>query len=315
MSSGRTHRACKLAIPAVCAALFVLGAAAVHATAAQNTQNPIASSSTSSDQSSRQPKQNIPRGKKLFLKDGSFLLVREYEVQGDRVRYYNTENSAWEVMPANLIDWDTTKKEEAEEASHDAALLAKVHTQEAGRIVQPLDIDASLEVAPGLFLPAGHRLFVYDGKLVYPLPQAATDSKVSKGRLLEQVLVPVPIVPSRQTVSIHGAHSEMRLQNRQPEFYFRPKDTREPVIELVRAKVRGDGRVIENVDTLFGEHHEVRDELEMQKWVVAGGVYRFTLSKPLAPGEYALAQVLEDEGMSLYVWDFGIDDSSPQDKR
>ncbi len=315
MSSGRAHRADKIAVLAVCAALWALGGASVYAAAAQNAQSPAPGSSTSSVQSSQQAEQAIPRGKKLFLKDGSFLLVREYEVQGDRVRYYNTESSAWEVMPVSLVDWDATKKEEGEEASHDAALLAKVHSQEEGRIVQPLDVDASLEVAPGLFLPAGHRLFVYDGKSVYPLPQAETDSKVSKGRLLEQVLVPVPIVPSRQTVSIHGAHSELRLQNRQPEFYFRPKDTREPVIELVRAKVRGDGRVIENVDTLFGEHHEVRDELEMQKWVVAGGVYRFTLSKPLAPGEYALAEVLEDEGMSLYVWDFGIDESAAANKK
>jgi hypothetical protein len=291
---------------AVSSVLFI---AALHSTAAQNSQSSTARSPASSSQSS-DASSHVPHGKKLFLKDGNFLMVREYEVEGDRVRYYNTESSAWEVMPANLIDWEATKKAEADEKSRDATLLSKVHSQEEGRIVQPLDIDASLEVAPGVFLPPGHRLFVYDGKSVYPLPQAETDSKVSKGRLLEQVLIPVPIVPSRQNVSINGAHSELRLQIRQPEFYFRPKDTHEPVIALIRAKVHGDGRLIENVDTLFGEHHEVRDELEMQKWLVAGGVYRFTVSKPLQPGEYAIAQQLEDQGMSLYVWDFGIDDSA-----
>ncbi|MGH9648677.1 MAG: hypothetical protein ACRD4E_17890, partial [Bryobacteraceae bacterium] len=31
------------------------------------------------------------RGQKLVLKDGSFQLVREYAVQGDRVRYYSLD--------------------------------------------------------------------------------------------------------------------------------------------------------------------------------------------------------------------------------
>ena len=245
-----------------------------------------------------------------MLKDGSFLLVREYQLQGDRVRYYNLESSSWEMMPANLVDWDATKKVEADQIQQDAATLARVHAQEAGRIVQPLDIDASLEVAPGVFLPPGHRLFVFDGKAVFPLPQAETDTSVSKGRLLEQVLVPIPIVPSRRTVSIRGAHAKFRLQNQRPEFYIRTANSHEPELDLVRAKVHGDGRQIENIDTLFGEHREVRNELAMQEWEVAAGVYRFTLSQPLAAGEYALAEILPDEGMSLYVWDFGVDEGA-----
>ena len=32
---------------------------------------------------------------KLYLKDGSFHLVREYKVQGDRVNYYSVERSDW----------------------------------------------------------------------------------------------------------------------------------------------------------------------------------------------------------------------------
>ncbi len=66
------------------------------------------------------PKQELPRGKKLMLKDGSFQLVREYQIEGDRVRYYSVDSSQWEEMPADLVDWDKTKKVAEEEAGRDA---------------------------------------------------------------------------------------------------------------------------------------------------------------------------------------------------
>src|SRR5579872_2383145 len=63
----------------------------------------------------------LPRGKKLMLKDGSYQLIREYQIEGDRVRYYSLDSSQWEEMPADLVDWDKTKKAEADEAKQDAA--------------------------------------------------------------------------------------------------------------------------------------------------------------------------------------------------
>jgi len=274
---------------------------------AQQTGNAPAAAAGNGQSSERSPASAIPRGKKLVLKDGSFQLVGEYQIEGDRVRYYSLDSGSWEFVPANLVDWDATKKLEAEETQRDAAIVAKVRKQEAERAMAPLDIDASLEVAPGVFLPPGVNLFVFDGTSAVPLPQAETSSKISKQRLLEQVMVPIPIIPSRQDVSVQGARSKFRLHNRQPEFYLRTADSREPNLALVRVKPHGDSRLIEHVDALFGEKQEIRDALPMQKWPVAQGVYRFTLSQALSPGEYALAQTLDEEGMSLYVWDFGVD--------
>ena len=51
---------------------------------------------------------------KLFLKDGDFQLVREYQVDGDRVRYYSVERSDWEEMPVSLIDLKRTEAEAGE---------------------------------------------------------------------------------------------------------------------------------------------------------------------------------------------------------
>jgi hypothetical protein len=244
-----------------------------------------------------------------MLKDGSFQLVREYAVQGDRVRYYSLDRSQWEEIPSDLVDWDATGKAAAQEQQHDAAIVARVHNQEAARLATPLDIDASLEVAPRIFLPPGAGLFAFDGKAVLPVPQAETNSKLSKGHFLEQVMVPVPIIPTRHNVSINGLHAKLRLQTDQPEFYMRTADARTPNIELIRAKAHGENRQIENVDELFGQQRAAGDTISMQRWEIAQGVYRFTLSKPLAPGEYALAETVGDEGMSLYVWDFGVEAS------
>jgi len=281
---------------------------------AQEAANPAAASPSKNRHDNSPATPALPRGKKLMLKDGTFQLVREYKVEGDRVRYYSLDSSSWETIPADLVDWDATKKVETDEANRDKALNGKVHAQEAARVVAPLDIDASLEVAPGVFLPPGNNMFEFDGKAVFPLPQAETDSKLSKGRLFEQVMVPVPIVPSRQNVSIQGARARFRIATAQPEFYFRTADAREPRIELVRARSHRDSRLIEHLDELFGERHELRDSLPIQKWQVAQGVYRFTIGQPLPPGEYAVAEIVEEEGMSLFVWDFGVDAPSPQAK-
>jgi hypothetical protein len=78
-------------------------------------------------------------------------------------------------------------------------------------------------------------------------------------------------------------------------------------VELVRTKVGRNTRVLESINTLFGQAvSENINVISMQRWEVAPNVYRFTLSQPLPPGEYVLAEVLE-EGLNLYVWDFGLD--------
>ena len=250
----------------------------------------------------------LPRGKKLFLKDGSFQLVREYEIAGDRVRYYSLDSSQWEEIPADLVDWDATKKTETDESRRDAAAIAKVGAQEKARNTElKLDVDASLEVAPGIFLPPGDGLFAYDGKTILPLTQAPTGSNLDKKQVLKQVLVPVPIVPTRHNVSIAGPRARLRLKNGQSEFYMRTADARDPEMELVRTHVHGDTRQIENLDQIYGQSHISRDSISMQKWPVAPGVTRYTLAEPLASGEYVFMEIVQKEESSLYVWDFGID--------
>jgi hypothetical protein len=249
----------------------------------------------------------LPKGKKLILNDGTFLLVREYQTQGDRLRYYSVERSQWEGIPVSFVNWEATKKAEAEEAARDQALVEKIQAREAVEHAQPVEIDASIEAAPGVFLPPGEGVYVLDGKAMLPLEQAEAGMKRSKGRLLEQVLIPIPVVPSRQNVTLKGAHAKFRINNRQVEFFMRTADAQEPKMDLIRASVHGDSRLIENLDTYFTARSEKRKSVPLQTWQVAKRVYRFTLGQPLEPGEYALAEIVEGEGLNLLVWDFGVD--------
>lgn len=272
---------------------------------AQTTENSSSTSSRHAASERTNAASKFPHGMKLILKDGSFQLVREYHVEGDRVRYYSLERSDWEVIPADLVDWKATKKVAEEDTQKDTALLSKAQRQDKERNPQTLDIDASLEVAPGIFLPPGDHLFVFDGKAVLPLPQVQTTSKISKIRVLERAMV--PIVPNRHSISIPGAHAKLRIRSTQPEFYLRTDQAGVPDIELIRSKVYRRSRHVENIDESFGEQQAKGDILPLQRWTVAPGVYRFTLGQRLSPGEYVLAQMIPEQGIASYVWDFGVD--------
>jgi hypothetical protein len=268
--------------------------------------------------------EGVPRGKKLMLKDGSFQLVRNYENKGERVRYFSVERGAWEEIPTSMVDWDATKKAEAADERTSSALLEKVHIQEAAaRAETPVDVDASLTVAPGVFLPGGEGMFALEGKSIKRIEQAGAGLKTDKKTVLAQVLSPIPIVPSKRNVEIPGAKATVRLTSQVPEFYLRepaPDPDHDsmvlrtgrqgesgPEVALVRAKVKGNKRILESIKSMFGQEiSQDRDEIVIQRWEVAQDIYRFTLSAPLPPGEYALAEILQD-GLNLYVWDFGVD--------
>ena len=285
-----------------------------------------APSSQNRDQASQKDtdKYALPRGRKLMLKNGTFQMVRSYERNGDRVRYYSVERSQWEEIPAALVDWDATAKAEASEKSENEAFAKKVHTQEeAQRMDTVMDVDASLQVAPGVFLPPGEGMFVIDGKHVSPLEQAGAEIRNDKKNILKQVLVPIPVVPGKRNIDIPGPRAKLRVSSTNVEFYLReapPDPDRDsaivkssrpgesgPEVELVRATVKGGKRQLETIKTYFGEQvDEQRKTMSLQRWEVAPTVYRFTLGEPLSPGEYALAEILPD-GMNLFVWDFGVD--------
>ncbi len=285
------------------------------------------SASSKQDSGDNSAATRLTRGKKLVLKDGNFQLVREYERKGERVRYFSLERGAWEEIPAAIVDWDATAKAQANSDKASEALLGKIHAQEeATKIETVLDVDASLQVAPGVFLPPGEGMFAIEGKSVTPIAQVGSQVKTDKKTFLKQVLSPIPIIPGKRNVEIPGAKAKTRISSTGPEFYLReaPPDPDRtssvyrssrpgesgPEVELVRAIVKGNKRQLESIRSMFGQDMATeRKSIAIQRWEVAATVYRFTLGEPLPPGEYALAEILPD-GMNLFVWDFGVDSPS-----
>jgi hypothetical protein len=255
----------------------------------------------------RSAPRGLARGRKLVLKDGSFQLARDVERKGDRVRYYSVERSAWEEIPAALVDWEATERAAEEEARQQQEARERIRELRAEELAVTINVDASIELAPGVFLPEGDGVFVFEGGVVRAMEQTLAETRTDKGRVLTQIFIPVPVA-GRHRIEVPGTRAGFRVRSATVEFYMRTADRREPEVEIVRAEVRRNARRIEHVSTPpAGESWSERNTIPMQRWEIARGVYRFTPSQALEPGEYALVELVPGQGTNLYVWDFGVD--------
>src|SRR5664279_1185803 len=105
------------------------------------------------------------RTMRLILKDGSFQSVSQYEIQGDRVHYLSAERYEWEDIPSSLIDWEATKKYEADLSSGKMAKrIAETPEEKEEREKEEAN---SPEISPGMRLPGSGGVFLleqFDGK-------------------------------------------------------------------------------------------------------------------------------------------------------
>jgi len=257
----------------------------------------------------------LPKGKKLVLADGTFQIVREYSVQGDRVRYWSVERSAWEEIPTSLVNWDATHQAEAEQSKQDAELKAKLHATAMADIAKEIDVDRSLEIKPGVFLPDAIGFYSLEDKQIYEMKQSLAVTKISKGREVGRILSGIPLIPRKMSMEIPDAHAALRLMTAQPEFFMRPADDREPRFRLLRVQIKGGHRIVENISIqITGQQSHQADDLDFQTWTPARGVFRYTVNQRLEPGEYAFVEMTGEE-VNSYVWDFGIDPAGTKSQK
>ncbi|MBC7924526.1 MAG: hypothetical protein H7039_02620 [Bryobacteraceae bacterium] len=233
---------------------------------------------------------------RLFLKDGTWHSVREYEKLADRVRYYSSERGEWEEIPLELVDLKKTETESSkrEVERNEEAKLADA--EEKAERAQQNEIAA---------IPYEAGVFQVQGEKAVTLKNAETKVVNDKRRSLLKAVSPLPIFTGKSTVEIDGLKASHVVPPGQPEFYVRMAG--EIRFEMIRLTPAKNARVAQKWDTIpvSKELVETTDVVETFKQQLADGLYKVWPVKPLTAGEYGIGEWVEGKG-NLQVWDFSV---------
>lgn len=242
---------------------------------------------------------------KLYLKDGSYQLVKSYQIEGNRVRYYSVDRSQWEEVPVSLVDFTATQRAETQTQQSKQKIL--LDAKRVNKDTYQLPVNTGYLIAPGVRLPDGEGVYAYAGLRVVALLSSEASLARDRKRMALNMALPGPILKSRSLVVLPGPAAGVRLLNRNPAFYIKLAGGAGSEIELLRVKARKNDRVVEAVESrLSAQGTESRTSIPVERTQPAPGVIKLQPRSPLPPGEYALGEV-KDGKLNLSVWDFGID--------
>jgi hypothetical protein len=231
---------------------------------------------------------------KLYLKDGNYHVVREYQVQGDRVRYYSVERSDWEEIPLELVD---LKRTDAEVKERQAALAAEAKALTADDQAERQQREEVQRV------PRDAGVYLVDGKELKPIKQAESKAVTDKARSILKVLSPVPVVAGHATVELDGERSANLVAAPEPEFYFRlAYNERFGILKLAPKK---NARVVQkwSIIPVSNETIEEQEEVPVLRQQIEEDLYKIWPKEPLKPGEYAVVEFTAGQ-RNIQIWDF-----------
>ena len=208
---------------------------------------------------------NTGANHRLILKDGTYQLVRKYEVVGDRVRYISVERGGdWEELPLDLIDWEATRKWERDhtvqpvDSSNEAASPAMKEASEIDKeeAAERDEQQARMpEVAKGLELPNEDGVFVldtYEGtpELVELLPTELNANTKTKHGLSTFN----PLAGQKASLELDGAHARIHLHVNAPAIFLALAFRDEAETVLSRALTVETGGAKEVANRKHGAH-------------------------------------------------------------
>ena len=235
---------------------------------------------------------------RLYLKEGGYHLVRDYQVIEDRVRYYSVERGDWEEIPLDLVDLKRTEKEAAErqaELAKDTKALSEETAAEKAIEKETLRIPQ----APGVYW--------LDGDQTKTMQVAEASVHINKKRQVLKVLAPIgQALSGKGTLEIEGAHSANVFSNAEQEFYIQLSEPER--FGVARLTSKGNLRIVENLTYLPVDKdvEETPTLVEtLQRELDPAGLYKIWPKDPLPEGEYAVIEYTVNE-VNIQIWDFAI---------
>lgn len=231
---------------------------------------------------------------RLYLKGGDYHSVREYKVEGDRVRYFSTERGEWEEIPVALCDLKKTEAER-QRTSQDLQRQAKLEDDE-----EKLERAQRREMER---IPMNSGAYFVENEQVRTLAPGESIFVKSKKRQAIQRITPIPIVAGKATLELKGEHSAFTVHDSEPEFYIRLEyEDRFGIVELTPRK---GVRIVEDIDIapVTNENFENPKQVAVFQKELMSGLYKVWPEKPLAPGEYAVVEY-SGQDIDMRIWDF-----------
>ncbi len=233
---------------------------------------------------------------RLYLKDGTYQIAREYKVEGDRVRFYSTERGEWEEIPLTLVDLKRTEQENAARIEREQRQAQELSQEEAVERAAREERER---------VPVNSGVYLKEGDQLRTIPPAESSIQSDKKRTVLKVLSPLPTISGKSTVELNGETSKNVIKAERPEFYIRlAADER---FGIVRLKPKKKVRVVQTWEILpvVKEIVEEQDDVEVFRRQLDEGLYMIWPVKPLEAGEYAVIEYTAGKG-NIQVWDFSI---------
>lgn len=234
---------------------------------------------------------------KLYMKDGTFQLVREYKVEGDRVKFYATERGEYEEIPSELVDLKRTDAESSAKRATIEKQAKEISEEDAAR----RDLQKEILKIPQ---DSGAYMLENDQLRIFKLADASVHNP--KGRNLLSALSPLPMIPGKATLEMNLDHSENIVKEARPEFYLQLSG--ENSFALVKLTPKGGVRIAERI-TIVPVSKEVIEERDViqtfSKQLTESGLYKIWPQEDLPKGDYALMEYREGK-IDGRFWDFRI---------
>ncbi len=173
---------------------------------------------------------------KLYFKDGSDQLVREYKIENDRLSYYSVDRDEWEEVPLSIVDLEKTKAEIKQRADDARANAAAEESENKAERAARKEVES---------IPAQEGVYLIEDEKLTPIKVGESKVVTNKRRSILKAISPVPLVSGKATLELDGPHAAQGTVNRSPEFYIRLSEDER--FGIVRMGDHKGNRVVEKL--------------------------------------------------------------------